>query len=84
MIWSFVLAVIGITGLLLAGSPRTRLTGWAVGWAAQVLWVGYALTTGQYGFLLSAFAYGAVYGGNVIREARSRRSPAVTRARSVR
>ena len=54
------LAIIGITGLALAGQKRTRGYGWMVGIAVQVLWVVYALTTDQYGFLLSAFLYGAV------------------------
>lgn len=54
------LAIIGITGLALAGQKRTRGYGWMVGIAVQVLWVIYALTTKQYGFLLSAFMYGAV------------------------
>ena len=72
MIWSIVLALVGITGLLLAGRERTRLAGWAVGWAAQVLWVMYALVTAQYGFLLSAFAYGGVYARNALLERRRR------------
>lgn len=64
--WSYLLAVVGVTGIFLAGrTPAWR--GWALGLAAQVLWVVYALATEQYGFLLSAFAYGTVYGLNVRR-----------------
>lgn len=61
-LWSWVLTVVGVTGLLLAGSKRK--VGWAIGLGAQVLWLAYALATEQYGFIVSAFAYGAVYTRN--------------------
>lgn len=64
MIWSFVLAAVGIAGLLLAGSKRK--IGWAVGFGAQVLWIVYAIVTEQYGFILSACAYAAVYARNYL------------------
>ena len=60
--WSWLLTVVGITGLWLAGSKK-RL-GWAIGIGAQGLWIAYALATGQHGFLLSALAYGFVYTRN--------------------
>lgn len=60
--WSWVLAVIGISGLYLAG--RKKALGWAVGLAAQTLWITYAVATRQWGFLVSAFAYGWVYAHN--------------------
>jgi hypothetical protein len=59
MWWSYILAAVGVTGLWLAGSDRA--IGWAVGVAAQALWIAYAVTTQQWGFLVTAFAYGAVY-----------------------
>lgn len=62
MIWSFILAAIGITGLILAG--KKMKIGWAIGLAAQVLWIVYALVTHQWGFIFSALAYGAVYARN--------------------
>lgn len=62
MLWSLVLAVVGILGLYLAG--KKNLWGWAIGLGAQILWIIYALTTAQYGFLLSAVAYGFVYAHN--------------------
>lgn len=65
LVWSVGLAAIGIAGLWLAGSQRRA--GWALGLAAQALWVVYALTTAQYGFLLSAVAYGTVYARNALR-----------------
>lgn len=63
MIWSFVLAAVGIAGIYLAG--RKSKWGWGLGLAAQVLWVVFAITTAQYGFILTAVAYGAVYGKNL-------------------
>lgn len=60
--WSWALTAVGVTGLYFAGS-RKRL-GWAIGVGAQGLWIAYALATRQYGFLVSAGAYGWVYGRN--------------------
>ncbi len=62
MIWSFVLAAIGIFGLYIAG--KQIWWGWAVGIGVQALWVIFALATQQYGFIFSAIAYGWVYGNN--------------------
>ena len=61
--WSYLLGVVGVVGLWLAGSRRWQ--GWAVGVAAQVAWIAYAFATDQYGFLVSACAYGVVYGRNL-------------------
>lgn len=58
-VWSWILTAVGVFGLWLAG--RKSPWGWAVGLGAQVLWLSYALTTRQYGFVVSAFAYGWVY-----------------------
>lgn len=60
--WSYLLAAVGILGLILAG--RRKAIGWAIGLAAQALWIAYALATHQYGFIVSALAYAAVYGRN--------------------
>ncbi len=65
MIWSLVLAVVGIAGLYVAG--RKLWWGWAIGLGAQVLWVVYAVVTRQWGFIASALAYGIVYGRNAAR-----------------
>jgi hypothetical protein len=64
MYWSWILTVVGVFGLWLAG--RKNRYGWAVGISAQTLWIAYALATHQYGFLVSAFAYGWVYTKNFI------------------
>lgn len=60
--WSYALAAVGILGIWLAG--RRNLWGWAVGVAAQALWIVYGIATHQYGFIISALAYAAVYGRN--------------------
>ena len=62
LIWSISLAAIGILGIYLAGNKSQW--GWALGFGAQLLWAVFAVVTGQYGFILSAVAYGIVYGRN--------------------
>lgn len=62
LIWPIGLSVIGIIGIFMAG--RGSAWGWFIGLSAQVLWIIFAITTGQYGFILSAFAYGSVYAIN--------------------
>jgi len=57
--WSWLLTLVGVTGLWAAGSKKAW--GWAIGMAAQGLWVAYAITTKQYGFLLAAACYWTVY-----------------------
>lgn len=64
MIWSLVLAAVGVLGLFVAGKKRWQ--GWAIGLGAQVLWIAYAIATRQWGFIISALAYGAVYGKNML------------------
>jgi hypothetical protein len=60
--WSYVLTLIGAVGLLLAG--RMNRLGWVIGFCAQGLWAAYAVSTQQYGFLISAFIYAFVYAKN--------------------
>lgn len=62
--WSWLLTLVGVFGLYVSGSKRAW--GWAVGIAAQVLWIAYALATEQHGFLVSALAYGWVYTRNFL------------------
>ena len=59
MMWSYVLAVIGVTGIFFVG--RKTIWGWLVLLVNEVLWIAYALITDQYGFIFSAIAYGIVY-----------------------
>ena len=57
--WSWVLAFIGVSGIFLVG--RKTIWGWLVLFLNEVLWIFYALTTKQYGFIFAAVAYGIVY-----------------------
>ncbi len=59
MMWSYVLAAIGVTGIFFVG--RKTIWGWFVLLFNEVLWIAYALITNQYGFILSAIAYAIVY-----------------------
>lgn len=60
--WSWLLTAIGVTGLYFAGQKRPWA--WLIGLGAQVLWIAYAIVSKQYGFIVSAFAYGWVYLNN--------------------
>lgn len=60
--WSWLLGAGGVFGLWLAGRKDWR--GWLVSLIMQGAWVAYALATAQYGFLISAAAYGSVYALN--------------------
>lgn len=63
-VWSYLLTGIGVVGLALVYARPRSLVGPGIGLAVQLLWVAYAIQTGQWGFLGSAAAYGAanVYG----------------------
>ena len=61
-LWSYVLAVIGITAMLLAG--KKRVIAWPIGLISQIVWASYAIATRQWGFLISAIAFSAVYARN--------------------
>lgn len=58
-IWSYLLATIGVTGLYIAA--KNPKLGWRINIGAQVLWLVYAVVTQQWGFIVSALAYGFVY-----------------------
>ena len=62
MWWSWILTGVGVLGLYLAG--RKFWWAWLIGLGAQVLWIAYAIATHQYGFIVSAVAYGWVYAKN--------------------
>ena len=57
--WSWILAVIGVTGIFLVG--KKTIWGWLVLTTNELLWIGYALNTKQYGFIVMATAYMIVY-----------------------
>ena len=56
---SWVLAVIGVSGIFFVG--RKNFLGWYILLFNETLWIIYAVTTKQYGFIFSALAYAAVY-----------------------
>jgi hypothetical protein len=62
--WSWLLMAVGVFGLYLAG--RKSRWGWAVGAGAQLLWIAYATATHQWGFYVSALAYGWIYVKNFL------------------
>ena len=64
MWWSWLLTAVGVFGLYMAG--RKVWWAWLIGLGAQVLWLSYAVSTQQYGFIVSAVAYGWVYGKNAL------------------
>ena len=57
--WSYLLAFIGVSGIFLVG--RKTIWGWLILCVNECLWIIYALTTKQYGFIIAAVAYGIVY-----------------------
>ena len=57
--WSYLLAAVGVTGIFFVG--RKTIWGWLILCVSECLWIVYALETKQYGFIISALAYGAVY-----------------------
>ncbi len=57
--WSWILAIIGVTGIYFVG--KKTIWGWVVLSVNEVLWIIYAVTTKQYGFIVAAVAYGIVY-----------------------
>jgi hypothetical protein len=61
-VWSWVLGSLGITGLLIAGNRVWW--GWLINLANEMLWIVYAVSTEQYGFILMAIAYATVYARN--------------------
>lgn len=63
--WSWLLATLGVTGLWFAGNKSTW--GWVIGISVQVLWLVYAISTAQYGFIFSAIAFATVNIRNLIK-----------------
>lgn len=59
MWWSWALATIGVSGIYFVG--RKTIWGWHILLANESLWITYAITTKQYGFIFSALAYAVVY-----------------------
>lgn len=60
--WSIAVTLVGLLGFWLAG--RKIWWAWHIGVANQLLWVIYAVTAQQWGFLIGVPIYGAVFGRN--------------------
>lgn len=58
-LWSWILAAIGVTGIFFVG--KKTVWGWLILLSNEFIWIAYAITTKQYGFIISALAYAAVY-----------------------
>ena len=63
-LWSWLLAIVGITGFILAG--RKIWWAWWVNLACQVLWFAYGFFTDQWGFVAASIAYTIVFAKNAI------------------
>lgn len=63
---SWIIATIGIVAwrLTFYEGKRKQLA-YALGFINQVLWISYAATTGQHGFILGAVVFGAVSAVNL-------------------
>ena len=61
----YILSVIGVTALVMVG--RHMWQGWVLAFCNECLWVGFALATRQYGFILGAVVYGTVNTYNAVR-----------------
>ena len=72
--WSWVLTVVGVVGLYFAGLRKPWA--WFIGLGEQVLWLVYAVTTRQWGFVVSAGIYGWVYAVNARAWMRDAKEPA--------
>lgn len=57
--WPWILTVVGVIGFYLSGAKKR--SGWMIGIASQGLWLAYAITTKQWGFIPACAAYGTVY-----------------------
>lgn len=63
-VWSYTLAPFGLLGLWMAG--RRNKWGWLLGVATQGLWLAYAVSTRQWGFIPGSLAYGFIYVKNFL------------------
>lgn len=57
--WSWILAVVGVTGIFFVG--QKNLLGWIFLLFNECLWCVYAVTSHQYGFIFASIAYSTVY-----------------------
>lgn len=58
-LWSWLLTIVGVTGMYLVGKKNRN--GWLVAVASQGLWITFAIITGQLGFIVAAVIYGTIF-----------------------
>lgn len=73
--WSWTLALIGMTGVYL--TTKKMITGFIVGVSVQGLWVAFAISTAHYGFIFSALGYGFINFLGIMRWRRDARQQSV-------
>ena len=54
----YVLSFIGVPGMILIG--KGKWFGWGLAFTNECLWLVFAITTRQYGFIIGALCYGSV------------------------
>lgn len=57
--WSYILAPFGLAGMYVSG--KKKAWGWLLSLFTQTLWLAYAFTTKQYGFMPGTLAYAFIY-----------------------
>lgn len=58
--WGWILTITGVSSIALVGAGREK-HGWLLGALAQLLWLAYAITSDQLGFVFASLAYGWVF-----------------------
>jgi hypothetical protein len=58
-IWSWVLAIFGVTGMWYVGKKNAHAFFFLT--VNELLWVAFAIHTEQYGFIFMAFCYASIY-----------------------
>jgi hypothetical protein len=74
----YILSIIGVSALWLIG--RRKWWGWGIAWGNECLWVAFAVSTQQYGFILGSAVYGSINMANAIvwrRDAKKEESASV-------
>lgn len=62
--WSALLTPFGLLGMYISG--RKIKWGWLLGMGTQVLWVGYAIDTKGYFFIIGSMGYFSIYLKNFV------------------
>lgn len=65
---SYLIAILGIASMWLCGEEGgRRAAGFVLGIGVQLIWIGYAIATAQYGFVIGAVVYGSVCVRNLVK-----------------